>query len=32
MANRLIIRLQPEEDISLSLMNKTPSLDEAAWS
>jgi len=26
-ANRLTIRLQPEEDISLSLMNKTPSLD-----
>jgi len=25
-ANRLTIRLQPEEDISLSLMNKTPSL------
>jgi glucose-6-phosphate 1-dehydrogenase len=27
MANRLVIRLQPEEEISLSLMNKTPSLD-----
>jgi glucose-6-phosphate 1-dehydrogenase len=27
MANRLTIRLQPEEEISLSLMNKTPSLD-----
>jgi len=26
MANRLVIRLQPEEEISLSLMNKTPSL------
>jgi glucose-6-phosphate 1-dehydrogenase len=26
-ANRLIIRLQPEEEIALSLMNKTPSLD-----
>ena len=26
-ANRLTIRLQPEEDIALSLMNKTPSLD-----
>jgi glucose-6-phosphate 1-dehydrogenase len=26
-ANRLTIRLQPEEDISLSLMNKTPSLE-----
>ena len=25
-ANRLTIRLQPEEEISLSLMNKTPSL------
>jgi glucose-6-phosphate 1-dehydrogenase len=25
-ANRLIIRLQPEEEISLTLMNKTPSL------
>jgi glucose-6-phosphate 1-dehydrogenase len=28
MANRLTIRLQPEEEISLSLMNKTPSLDQ----
>jgi glucose-6-phosphate 1-dehydrogenase len=27
MANRLTIRLQPEEEISLSLMSKTPSLD-----
>jgi glucose-6-phosphate 1-dehydrogenase len=27
LANRLTIRLQPEEEISLSLMNKTPSLD-----
>jgi glucose-6-phosphate 1-dehydrogenase len=27
MANRLTIRLQPEEEISLTLMNKTPSLD-----
>ncbi len=27
LANRLIIRLQPEEDISLSLMNETPSLE-----
>ena len=27
MANRLVIRLQPEEEISLSLMNKTPSLE-----
>ena len=27
-ANRLTIRLQPEEDISLSLMNKTPSLEQ----
>jgi glucose-6-phosphate 1-dehydrogenase len=27
-ANRLTIRLQPEEEISLSLMNKTPSLDQ----
>jgi len=27
LANRLTIRLQPEEDISLLLMNKTPSLD-----
>ncbi len=26
-ANRLTIRLQPEEEIALSLMNKTPSLD-----
>jgi glucose-6-phosphate 1-dehydrogenase len=26
MANRLVIRLQPEEEIALSLMNKTPSL------
>jgi glucose-6-phosphate 1-dehydrogenase len=26
-ANRLVIRLQPEEDISLTLMNKTPSLE-----
>ena len=26
-ANRLIIRLQPEEEIALSLMNKTPSLE-----
>jgi glucose-6-phosphate 1-dehydrogenase len=26
-ANRLTIRLQPEEEISLQLMNKTPSLD-----
>jgi len=26
-ANRLVIRLQPEEEISLLLMNKTPSLD-----
>jgi len=26
-ANRLTIRLQPEEEISLSLMNKTPSFD-----
>jgi glucose-6-phosphate 1-dehydrogenase len=26
-ANRLTIRLQPEEEISLSLMNKTPSLE-----
>ena len=25
--NRLVIRLQPEEEISLSLMNKTPSLE-----
>jgi glucose-6-phosphate 1-dehydrogenase len=29
MANRLVIRLQPEEDISLTLMNKTPSLEQA---
>ncbi len=28
MANRLTIRLQPEEEISLSLMNKTPSLEQ----
>ncbi len=27
-ANRLTIRLQPEEDISLKLMNKTPDLDD----
>ncbi|MBC6982435.1 glucose-6-phosphate dehydrogenase [Caulobacter sp. 17J80-11] len=27
--NRLTIRLQPEEEISLLLMNKTPSLDQA---
>jgi len=27
MANRLTIRLQPEEEISLCIMNKTPSLD-----
>ena len=27
LANRLTIRLQPEEDISLSLMNETPSLE-----
>ncbi|MBV9510971.1 MAG: glucose-6-phosphate dehydrogenase [Caulobacteraceae bacterium] len=26
-ANRLIIRLQPEEEIALTLMNKTPSLE-----
>jgi glucose-6-phosphate 1-dehydrogenase len=26
--NQLVIRLQPEEEISLSLMNKTPSLDQ----
>jgi glucose-6-phosphate 1-dehydrogenase len=26
-ANRLVIRLQPEEDISLTLMNKTPTLE-----
>jgi glucose-6-phosphate 1-dehydrogenase len=26
-ANRLIIRLQPEEEISLTLMNKTPTLE-----
>jgi glucose-6-phosphate 1-dehydrogenase len=26
-ANRLVIRLQPEEEISLSLMNKTPALE-----
>jgi len=29
LANRLTIRLQPEEQISLSLMNKTPSLAQA---
>ncbi len=28
LANRLTIRLQPEEDISLLLMNKTPSLEQ----
>src|ERR1700753_3218588 len=28
LANRLTIRLQPEEEIALSLMNKTPSLEE----
>jgi glucose-6-phosphate 1-dehydrogenase len=28
MANRLIIRLQPEEEISLLIMNKTPSLNQ----
>jgi glucose-6-phosphate 1-dehydrogenase len=27
MANRLTIRLQPEEEIALTVMNKTPSLD-----
>jgi len=27
-ANRLIIELQPEEDISLSVMNKKPGLDQ----
>jgi glucose-6-phosphate 1-dehydrogenase len=27
MANRLVIRLQPEEEISLNLMNKTPALE-----
>ena len=27
LANRLIIKLQPEEEISLTLMNKTPSLE-----
>jgi glucose-6-phosphate 1-dehydrogenase len=27
MANRLTIRLQPDEEISLTVMNKTPSLD-----
>jgi glucose-6-phosphate 1-dehydrogenase len=27
MANRLVIRLQPEEEVALSLMNKTPSLN-----
>ena len=26
--NRLVIRLQPDEEISLTLMNKTPSLDQ----
>ena len=26
-ANRLVIRLQPEEEVSLTLMNKTPSLE-----
>jgi glucose-6-phosphate 1-dehydrogenase len=26
-ANRLVIRLQPDEEIALTLMNKTPSLD-----
>ena len=29
LANRLVIRLQPEEEISLSLMNKTPELTPA---
>jgi glucose-6-phosphate 1-dehydrogenase len=29
LANRLTIRLQPEEEISLLLMNKTPSLEES---
>ncbi len=29
MANRLVIRLQPEEDIALTMMNKTPSLEQA---
>lgn len=28
-ANRLVIRLQPEEEISLTLMNKTPSLEQS---
>ena len=27
-ANRLVIRLQPDEEISLTVMNKTPSLDQ----
>lgn len=29
LANRLVIRLQPEEEISLTLMNKTPTLGHA---
>ncbi len=29
LANRLVIRLQPQEDIALSVMNKTPSLAQA---
>lgn len=29
LANRLIIRLQPDEQISMTLMNKTPSLSQA---
>jgi glucose-6-phosphate 1-dehydrogenase len=29
LANRLVIRLQPEEEISMTLMNKTPSLTQA---
>ena len=31
MANRLTIRLQPEEEISLSLMNKTPTLSQGGY-
>lgn len=31
MANRLTITLQPEESIALTIMNKTPSLDQAGY-
>ncbi|MFV4649311.1 glucose-6-phosphate dehydrogenase, partial [Mycobacterium tuberculosis] len=30
-ANRLVIELQPDEDISLTLMNKTPGLEQGGF-